>query len=287
MKILLVKTSSLGDLIHTFPAITDAVNNIPDIRFDWVVEEAFAEVPTWHPAVGRVIPVSLRRWRKNGFQSIISGELKAFHSKLRQDTYDLVIDAQGLFLKSGLISSLARGRSAGYDWASARDGWSSLCYRRKISVPRNLHAIERIRQLFSRALDYQLSGQNSDYGLQFTGPEIELEQPYLVFLHGTAWPSKHWPESYWTELTRLAREAGYHVNFPWGDTDDRLRAERIIELTSGRLLPGLQLGELAAILKQAAGAVGGCRSINPGCRCRAPGADGADGFDICADGCRS
>ena len=92
MRVLLVKTSSLGDVIHALPALTDAARAIPGIRFDWVVEEGFAEVPSWHPAVDKVIPVAIRRWRKNIWQTIRSGEWRRFKQSLRASQYDLVID---------------------------------------------------------------------------------------------------------------------------------------------------------------------------------------------------
>ena len=97
MRVLLIKTSSLGDVIHALPALTDAARALPGIRFDWVVEEGFAEIPAWHPAVDRVIPVAIRRWRKNLWQTFRSGEWKRFKDRVREQRYDLVIDAQGLF----------------------------------------------------------------------------------------------------------------------------------------------------------------------------------------------
>ncbi|KPE47437.1 glycosyltransferase family 9 protein, partial [Pseudomonas aeruginosa] len=103
MRVLLVKTSSLGDVIHTLPALTDAARAIPGIQFDWVVEEGFAEIPAWHPAVARVIPVAIRRWRKNLWQTLRNGEWRRFKQRLKEVDYDLVIDAQGL-LKSAWLT---------------------------------------------------------------------------------------------------------------------------------------------------------------------------------------
>ena len=103
MRVLLVKTSSLGDVIHTLPALTDAQRAIPGIQFDWVVEEGFAEIPAWHPAVAQVIPVAIRRWRKHPLQTLRSGEWRRFKARLRETHYDLVIDAQGL-LKSAWLT---------------------------------------------------------------------------------------------------------------------------------------------------------------------------------------
>lgn len=255
MHVLLVKTSSLGDLIHTFPALTDARCAHPDIRFDWLVEEAFAEVPAWHTAVGEVIPIALRRWRGAWRRARARGELKAFREQLRRTSYDLVLDAQGL-LKSALPACLARGPLAGYDRRSAREPLAALLYRRRIAVARGQHAVQRSRQLFASALGYARPQGVPDYGLRFSTARA-VDSRRLVFLHGTTWPSKHWPEPYWAELIHIASSAGFRVQLPWGDPDDRLRAERIIGAAGGgELLPRQSLTELARLLASADGVVG-------------------------------
>ena len=120
MRVLVIKTSSLGDVIHALPALTDAARAIPGIRFDWVVEEGFAEIPTWHPAVDKVIPVAIRRWRKNLWQTFKSGEWRRFKQRIQSTKYDLVIDAQGL-LKSAWLTRYVRAPVAGFDKNSARE----------------------------------------------------------------------------------------------------------------------------------------------------------------------
>ena len=255
MRVLLVKTSSLGDLIHSFPALSDAAGALPGIRFDWLVEETFAEVPAWHPAVDTVIPIALRRWRRDWRRAWRRGELRRFRSRLQQTDYDLVLDAQGL-LKSALPALMARGPSAGLDRASAREPLAALCYRHRYAVARGQHAIERVRQLFARALGYTLPGTEADYGLHFSHVH-DAAARRLVLLHGTTWPSKHWPEPYWAELARLAAGEGFEVVLPWGSPEDRLRAERIIAAAgAGELLPRLGLTELARALAAASAVVG-------------------------------
>ena len=129
MRVLLIKTSSLGDVIHTLPALTDAARAIPGIRFDWVVEEGFAEIPAWHPAVDAVIPVAIRRWRKKPLQAVRSGEWSNFKRRLRETQYDLVIDAQGL-LKSAWLTRYARAEVVGLDKSSAREPLAARFYQR-------------------------------------------------------------------------------------------------------------------------------------------------------------
>lgn len=255
MRVLLVKTSSLGDLIHTFPALSDAAAAVPGLRIDWLVEEGFAEVPGWHPVVGEVIPIALRRWRRNWRKAFASGEIAALRRRLRAARYDLVIDAQGL-LKSALPARLAGVDVAGYDRHSIREPLAALAYRRRYAVSRQQHAVDRIRQLFAHALAYPLPQGRADYGLSF--PRLhDAAQRQLIFLHGTTWPSKHWPEPFWAELLHIATSAGYAVGLPWGDPDDRLRAERIISAAgAGSLLPRQTLTELARTLAAADGVVG-------------------------------
>ncbi len=254
MKVLLIKTSSLGDLIHSFPALTDARQHRPEIQFDWLVEEGFSQVPVWHPAVNEVIPFGLRRWREHPLRFWRSGEISVFFRSLRQRQYDLVIDAQGL-LKSALPGLLLPYPLAGYDRHSIREPLASLCYSHKYPVIKQQHAIERIRHLLAQALGYSHPDSPATYGIR--APAIsEDQQPYLLFLHATTWPSKHWPETFWAGLAQQARGAGLRVLWPWHTPEERLRAERLIKVSSGTLAPRLDLNGMAGLIAGAQGVVG-------------------------------
>ncbi len=276
----MVKMSSLGDVIHTLPALTDAARALPGIRFDWVVEEAFAEIPGWHPAVDRVIPVAIRRWRKRPLKNFTGPEWRRARNALRRQHYDAVIDAQGL-LKSAFIARLVKTTRYGMDKHSVRERLATLAYHRKISVPRDMHAVERIRLLFARALNYPLPAEPGDYCLRaglrdgFSDKLIPAGKelpPGLLFFHGTARAEKLWPEDHWIELATLATQQGYTVWLPWGSDAERERAERIAsQLNAGhqnnshsndrqnrhqvQVLPRLDLLGLAGMLLQASGAV--------------------------------
>ena len=255
MRTLIIKTSSLGDVLHTLPAVTDAAAQCPGMRFDWVVEEAFAEVPAWHAAVDDVIPVALRRWKHRPFRVLRLGEPQAAVRHIRQREYDQVIDAQGL-MKSAVMTRFARGPRAGLDRRSAREALASYACDRRIPVARNLHAVTRVRQLFATALDYPIPDTAADYGIKanFTPGE---RQPYLVFLHGTTWPTKHWPEPYWVQLTAMASAAGLRVKIPWGNKTEHQRAERIASASGAvEVLPQMTLSELAAVIVSATAVVG-------------------------------
>jgi len=248
MRVLLVKTSSLGDVIHTLPALTDAARAIPGIQFDWVVEEGFAEIPAWHPAVAQVIPVAIRRWRKNLWQTIKTGEWRRFKQRLRETQYDLVIDAQGL-LKSAWLTRYVKASVVGLDRDSAREPLASRFYDRTCAVAWEQHAVERVRRLFAQALDYPLPDSVGDYGLDRTQLADPQVGSYLLFLHGTTWDTKHWPEAYWRELAERAGELGLQVRLPWGSEAEKARAERLADgLPHVAVLPKLNLAGVAKVL---------------------------------------
>lgn len=257
MRVLVIKTSSMGDVIHTLPALNDAVKAIPGIRFDWVVEEGFEEIPSWHPAVEEVIPVAIRRWRKSLMQSLHSAEWKQCKQMLRQRHYDCVIDAQGL-VKSAWLARYTRAPRFGYDKHSVRERLATLAYHHKISVPKKLHAVERTRRLFAESLGYSLPQEDGEvtkgrYGIdksQFkTSGNIK---PNVVFLHGTTRHNKHWPEQYWVELCQIICGKGYKVYLPWGNQAERDRAKRIATKSNcAEVLPKLNIRGVACVLAKA------------------------------------
>ena len=256
MRVLIVKTSSMGDVIHTLPAVTDAARFRPELRFDWLVEEAFLEIPSWHPIIQRVIPVAWRRWRKNPWRMWRSGQWRAFRQQLREQNYDLVLDAQGL-IKSAFLTRLVPGIRAGMDHHSAREPIAARAYDRAIGVSRNMHAVERLRQLFASALQYPCPQTVGDYGLNHTKFNcLQTQEPRVVFIHGTTRANKLWPESYWQYLCQRLGNDGFQVRLPWGSEAERERAQRISEFhRNAVLLPRLSLSGVAAELAAARAAV--------------------------------
>lgn len=239
-------------MIHALPALTDAMRAIPGIRFDWVVEEGFAEIPSWHPAVDNVIPVAIRRWRKNLWETFRSGEWRRFKQILGKHHYDLVIDAQGL-VKSAWLTRYVKAPIAGLDSRSAREPLASRFYDRRLAVGRGQHAVERLRQLFAVALGYDLPKGLGDYGLNRARlVEKTPATPFVLFLHGTTWDTKHWPEIYWREMAERLGAANIEVRLPWGNLAEHQRAERIAAgLKNAVVLPKLNLAGVARVLAQA------------------------------------
>jgi heptosyltransferase-1 len=231
MRILLIKMSSMGDVFHTFPALSDAQANVPNLTVDWVVEEAFAEIPSWHPVVDKVYPIELRRWRKTPFSSKTRSEIKAFFEEINRTQYDLVLDAQGLY-KSLWVAKKIEAPVYGMDFSSVREPLVSLFYNHKIYVEKAQHAITRLRELFSKALNYSISPASPiAYGLNTSDwkrPDLPWQaEPYMVFLHGTTWDTKCWPEEYWRELLQKICQVGYKVILPWGSKEEQERSYRL------------------------------------------------------------
>lgn len=261
-QVLIIKTSSMGDVIHALPALTDARRVFPDIQFDWVVEPGFAEIPKWHPAVRNVFVSPLRRWRKQPWQAIKSGEWGALIRQMRTASYDFVIDAQGL-MKSALITRFARGLRVGLNFRSAREKWASVFYQRTVEVEFLQHAVDRARQLFAKALNYPLPDSPPDYGIDKSRlVPLSYGDNCVIFLHGTTWVTKHWPEHYWQQLAVLVAKAGLRVLLPWGNEVEHTRAQKIRAFVeSGRqaelpiVLPKLSLSQMTTLIAKAKGIV--------------------------------
>jgi heptosyltransferase-1 len=254
--VLIIKTSSLGDVVHTLPALTDAAAALPGITFDWVVEEGIAEIPAWHPTVRQILPVALRRWRRGWWRSDERDQRSQFNQRLRAREYDAVIDAQGL-LKSAWVALGTRGPRHALSWSSAREPFSCLAAHHQHPIAKGQHAITRVRQLFARSLGYPCPVSEPDYGIDrsrfLAGPTVEQT---IVFLHGTTWATKHWPEESWTALAGLAAAHGYEIRLPWGNPAEKARAERIVgTCPRAQVLPRMSLAELAGVLAAARGVV--------------------------------
>lgn len=258
MRILLIKTSSLGDLIHTFPAITDLSSEYKQLTLDWVVERSFVEVPKWHPAVSNVIPVDMRKWFKNPLSVSNFYEWRRFVDMLQSYKYDVVIDAQGL-IKSALIARKARGPVYGLNWRSAWEPIASLAYDRTVAVDPSKHAIDRMRDLMAGLMDYLPREESLNYGIDVSRLSSDVvlpEQPFLVFFHATTWQSKKWPVPYWRELTQLVASKGYRILLPWGNESERRAAEDIASVSSMAVVPPKSsLTNLAVLMTHAEGVV--------------------------------
>jgi heptosyltransferase I len=250
LSIILIKTSSLGDVLHNFPVVADICKHIQNACIDWVVEENLVPLPALHPKINRVIPVAVRRWRKSWWQSC--GEMQATCRDLRARHYDLALDTQGL-LKSALITRCVPAMRCGFDWNSAREPLASLFYDRTYAVAKNQHAVERNRQLAGLALGYTPQGA-PDYGI--CAPDLTLswllDKPYAVLLHATSRDDKLWDEQNWIALGKYLNQAGMRTVLPWGNEQEMARSERLcLSIPGATCTPRISLNEAAAMLGRA------------------------------------
>ncbi len=256
-RILLIKTSSLGDVVHNLPVVADIAAAMPDATIDWVVEEAFAAIPRLHPRVSQVLPVAVRRWWRALWRPVVWGEMRAFIAELREQPYDAVIDTQGLF-KSAWIARAARGVRHGLDRESSREplGWF---YDHSHRVPWGQHAVERNRQLAAQALGYTVSAP-AQYGITAAAQSfawLDPSRPHVVLLHATSADRKLWPEERWIELGKALAAQGFSSLLPWGTAAEHERSLRLAQQIPQAVVPErLDLAALAALLAQAHVVVG-------------------------------
>jgi heptosyltransferase-1 len=253
--ILFIKTSSLGDVIHHMPAVSDARRHRPSARIGWVVEEAFAPLVRLHRAVDEVIPVASRRWRRAAFSPSTWSEILAFLRAMRAQTHETVIDAQGL-VRSAVIARFARGKRHGYDRESVREWPAPWCYDVHYNVDRSLHAITRNRMLTANVLGYPENGP-LDFGLDRAALSRDGAARDVVLLHATARPEKEWPVARWIELAQGLAARGFSILLPWGTETERRRSAEIAAAVPGASVPDFQpLDAVARMIARAAFVVG-------------------------------
>lgn len=265
-----MRVSSLGDVVHNMPMVQDILQHFPQAHIDWVVEEAYVGLVRLQPGVRHIIPVALRRWRKQLFSSGVRAEIAAFRQTLKSEAYDFVLETQGLF-KTGLLMSWAvlapGGQKVGLANAtegSGYEGISRLFHHKSIAVDKRCHAVARAREVAAQALGYPLQYTRTtpaDFGLQHTRFEARPAwlpaQPYAVFFHGTARAAKKWSTGNWVALGNWLGQHGWLILLPWGSDEERLAAQDLAAHIPGAcVLPKLPMLE-AVQLAQAAGLVVG------------------------------
>jgi heptosyltransferase-1 len=248
-RILLVKTSSMGDVIHNLPIVADIRSRFPDADIHWLVEEGFAEIPRLHPGVNAVITVALRRWRKRLWQPSAWGEIAELRRTLKTTPYDFILDTQGL-LKSALLGRMATGVHIGYARTCAREPLAARFYERSFHVDPAAHAVVRYRALAAQAFELP-PALPLDYGIPTpaAAPAWAPPAPYAVLLHATSRDEKLWPEDDWVALGAHLGQRGLAALLPWGDAGERDRARRLAARIDGSAVaPPMGLAEAAALL---------------------------------------
>jgi heptosyltransferase-1 len=269
-RILLVKTSSLGDVIHNLPVVNDILQHAQqahhDWHIDWIVEESFADIPRLHTGVSSVITLAFRRWKKQIFSQKTWQEIAAIKQLIQQNQYDAIIDTQGL-LKSALAMRYARGTKHGYDKQSIREPLASCFYDKTYRISYQQHAVTRNRALCALSLGYEIPTDAPDYGLPTERMAIDLNtkasqsddlnSSYLIALHGTSRDSKLWPIAHWVELGKQLAQQNLNMVLPWASDAERARAIIISkQLSNAIVLPKLGITALAGVIANAKAAVG-------------------------------
>jgi len=267
VKLLLLRLSSLGDVLHTLPAMSDLAVSRPDVEVDWLVEPAFAPVVAWHPKVKNAIPFSLRTLKKAPLT--FPAALRQLRNTLRANHYDAVLDSQGLY-KSAILARLAGAPVSGLAADSAREPGASRLYQQRFTVPWSSPAIARNRQLFAAALKYPLPDTLPDFALaprrrQWQDQSLAeplaqwVNRPFVIGFHATsaAWKTKEWPEQHWMTLASRMRVNGLNLLLPAADERERLRVANIQAGSDNVLaLPRLNLETLAMVMSKAQAFVG-------------------------------
>jgi len=256
-RVLFVKLSSLGDVVHHFPAVTDLARALPGAHIAWAVEEAYADLIGLHPAVARVIPVGLRRWRKQWLHPSSWREVSATRRTIAAEPWDYVVDTQGL-VKSATVARWARGPRFGADRTSARERVAARSYDVALPVPRTMHAVERNRLLVAQVFGYPVES-SADYGLRRPAapPTWAPADPYVVLLQAASHARKRWPEARWIELGQRLVAHGVAAVIPGGTQAEREAASRMAAAIPGAITaPSMGLQEAAALLSHARAACG-------------------------------
>jgi len=266
VKILIVRVSSLGDVVHNMPMVADILRAYPSAQIDWVVEEAYVNLVRLNTGVRHVIPNALRRWRKSLLSTPTRAEMRAFHQRLREEEYDIVFDTQGL-LKTGVVMRMARlkpgGKRVGLANGTEGSGYeaaSRIFHTKSVPVGRHTHAVLRGRLVAADALGYSVD-HPADFSLRAPDmPQIPAwvpAEPYAAFFHATARPSKQWSPEGWVAVARLLAERGLPVLLPWGSDAEKQAAEQLAaQMPNARVLPRLPMMEAVLLAQRAALAIG-------------------------------
>jgi heptosyltransferase-1 len=256
MSLLVVRPSSLGDLVYALAIVSDVLRHRPGTAIDWVAEAGFRPLLSLDPRLRSVVPLALRRWRRTPWSIASWREARAFAHALRRERYEVVLDAQEQ-LKGTLVACVARGTRHGFAWDSAREPLATLLDHVHHAVPRDLHFMHRMRLLAASALGYEIDGPPRWQLAPPFAPPLAPGRRYAVALTATSRAEKHWPRAQWQALlTRLA-QAGLSVVLPWGSPAERAFCESLAAGAPHAIVPGwLTLPDAAAALRDAELCVG-------------------------------
>jgi heptosyltransferase-1 len=254
--VLVVRPSSLGDIVHTMSLVSDVERHAPGAVVDWVAEEAFAPLVALDPRIRRVVPVGFRRWRRSPLSARTRREFAAFRRTLREERYEAILDLQEQ-LKGAIVARMAIGTRHGFDRANVREPIATWLDDVHHAIDRNQHFIAKARAMAARALGYEVDGPPRWRIAPATKSGAMPDEPYAIAYHATSREDKLWPERDWARLLAHFAQAGFRVLLPWGDDGERERSERLARAASNAIVPPRQtLPELASLARAAEIVVG-------------------------------
>ncbi len=255
-RVLVVRPSSLGDVVYALAIVADIRQALPDAAIDWVAEESFAALPAQLNGVRAVIPVALRRWRASLLRASTWREFAAFRRAMAAERYDAVIDLQEQ-LKGAIIARIARGRRHGLSAGSIREPLATLLHDRHHVVDRDIHFVAKCRVIAGSALGYAVSGPPRWHWKPMPPAPATPDLPYAVLVTATSRTGKLWPETHWRALASHCAQNGLDVVLPWGTPDEEARCQRIAEGIARAQVPVRQsLQAVATLLARATLVVG-------------------------------
>lgn len=256
-RILVVRPSSLGDVVHALPVVADIARASPEARIDWLAEEAFAPLVALHPRIDNVIGVALRRWRHELASRNSWREMLEFRRRLRAARYDAILDLQEQ-VKGAIMARMARGVVHGFDRHSVREPASVWLHDRHHAVERSVHFEDKCRVVAGAALGYSPTGA-PQYGIvpPVAAQGVVPAQRYAVGVHVTSRDDKRWPDAHWHELIDALDQSGIAIVLPWGNDNERLRSEAIAKGHARAIVPRrMPLPDIAALLAHAEVVIG-------------------------------
>jgi len=248
-KVLIVRTSSLGDIIHTLPVAYDVKQALPDAQLDWLVEESFADVCSLSPSIDTVVKTAFRRWRKEPFSKSTRLEIRLIKARLREAQYDAVIDTQGL-LRSAWAASWTKAKTYGYSRDTIREPLASFLYKETRRMPENIGTVRRYRRMVANCLGYPIDEEHPHFALR--APKTlpcTLPQTFASLFVSTSQDRKHWQEARWRELLHALKEMSLDAVLFWGNEKEKDRAERIAAgIPSAHVLPRMPIRDVASVI---------------------------------------
>ncbi|MFW3372766.1 lipopolysaccharide heptosyltransferase I [Aliarcobacter butzleri] len=251
-RIAIIKLSAMGDIIHAMVALQYIKKQYPNLKIDWFVESAFTGVLENNPDINEIIKLDLKSIKKD--KKEIINQIKLI-KKYKTNSYDLVIDAQGL-IKSAIVSFFLGKNRVGFSKNSTREKLASFFYTKKVDIAYDKNAIERNVKVLSQALNFEITKNDilNKKPFLFYKNENEVIYEYLskdkknvLFVIGASWPSKMYSKE---KFAKIINNLDENCLITWGNEAEKDIADFIANISKAKVLPKLDLNSLKAIMSK-------------------------------------